>query len=50
VDGNPPPPIGAGQVVDITKRVTEDLTFGNLTPAEAAEQFISEVEAATGEA
>ncbi|MFC9090010.1 ABC transporter substrate-binding protein [Nocardiopsis dassonvillei] len=50
VDGNPPPPIGAGQVVDITKRVTEDLTFGNLTPAEAAEQFMSEVEAATGEA
>jgi multiple sugar transport system substrate-binding protein len=48
VDGNPPPPIGAGQVVDITKRVTEDLTFGNLTPAEAAEQFMSEVEAATG--
>ncbi|ADH67462.1 MULTISPECIES: ABC transporter substrate-binding protein [Nocardiopsis] len=50
VDGNPPPPIGAGQVVDITKRVTEDLTFGELTPAEAAEQFMSEVEAATGEA
>jgi multiple sugar transport system substrate-binding protein len=50
VDGNPPPPIGAGQVVDITKRVTEDLTFGDLTPAEAAEQFMSEVEAATGEA
>ncbi|WP_047867459.1 ABC transporter substrate-binding protein [Nocardiopsis sp. RV163] len=50
VDGNPPPPIGAGQVVDITKRVTEDLTFGDLTPAEAAEQFIAEVEAATGEA
>lgn len=50
VDGNPPPPIGAGQVVDITARVTDDLAFGELTPAEAAELFMSEVEAATGEA
>lgn len=50
VDGNPPPPIGAGQVVEITKRVYDDLMFGNLTPAEAAEQFISEVEQATGSA
>ena len=48
VDGNPPPPIGAGQVVEITKRVTDDMAFGNLTPEEAAEQFMSEVEAATG--
>lgn len=50
VDGNPPPPIGAGQVVEITKRVTDELSFGELTPAEAAEQFMSEVEAATGNA
>ena len=48
VDGNPPPPIGAGEVVEITKRVSDELAFGNLTPEEAAEQFITEVEAATG--
>ncbi|MDT0330262.1 ABC transporter substrate-binding protein [Nocardiopsis lambiniae] len=48
VDGNPPPPIGAGQVVEITKRVTDSMAFGDLTPQEAAEQWMSEVEAATG--
>ncbi|MFE3456741.1 ABC transporter substrate-binding protein [Nocardiopsis aegyptia] len=48
VDGNPPPPIGAGDVVDITDRVSDGLGFGELTPAEAAEQFMSDVEAATG--
>jgi multiple sugar transport system substrate-binding protein len=48
VDGNPPPPIGAGQVVEITKRVTDSMAFGDLTPEEAAQQWISEVEAATG--
>ncbi|WP_150240011.1 ABC transporter substrate-binding protein [Nocardiopsis quinghaiensis] len=47
VDGNPPPPIGAGEVVNITKRVSEEMAFGDLTPAEAAEQFMSEVETAT---
>ncbi|SHI45350.1 multiple sugar transport system substrate-binding protein [Nocardiopsis flavescens] len=48
VDGNPPPPIGAGQVVEITKRVTDAMAFGDLTPEEAAQQWISEVESATG--
>jgi multiple sugar transport system substrate-binding protein len=48
VDGNPPPPIGAGEVVDISSRVSDDLGFGEVTPAEAAELFMSEVEAATG--
>ncbi|MFD6948587.1 sugar-binding protein [Nocardiopsis sp. TSRI0078] len=48
VDGNPPPPIGAGEVVNITKRVSEEMAFGELTPAEAAEQFMSEVNEATG--
>ncbi len=48
VDGNPPPPIGAGQVVEITKRVTDAMAFGDLTPEEAARQWISEVESATG--
>jgi len=48
VDGNPPPPIGAGQVVEISSRVTDSLAFGDITPAEAAQQFMAEVEAATG--
>ncbi|MEY9212809.1 carbohydrate ABC transporter substrate-binding protein [Thermobifida halotolerans] len=50
VDGNPPPPIGAGQVVDIIKRINDDLMFGEITPSEAADRFIEEVEAATGSA
>ncbi|MGW5878157.1 ABC transporter substrate-binding protein [Nocardiopsis terrae] len=48
VDGNPPPPIGAGEVVEITKRTSDDLGFGDLTPEEAAEQFINDVSEATG--
>ncbi|GLU48276.1 ABC transporter substrate-binding protein [Nocardiopsis ansamitocini] len=48
VDGNPPPPIGAGEVVEIIKRITDDVHFGNITPAEAAKRFMSEVEQATG--
>ncbi|MDA2807052.1 ABC transporter substrate-binding protein [Nocardiopsis suaedae] len=47
VDGPPPPPIGAGDVVEITKRVTDDVQFGEITPEEAADRFIEEVEAAT---
>ena len=47
VDGNPPPPIGAGEVVEIVKRISDDLAFETITPAEAAEQFISEVEQVT---
>ncbi|MCY9783784.1 ABC transporter substrate-binding protein [Nocardiopsis sp. EMB25] len=50
VDGNPPPPIGAGEVVEITKRIADDLAFGDITPAEAAERFMSEVATATGSA
>jgi multiple sugar transport system substrate-binding protein len=46
-DGNPPPPIGAGEVVEIIKRVSDEMGFGNLTPEEAAQQFTEEVEAAT---
>ncbi|WP_026122214.1 ABC transporter substrate-binding protein [Nocardiopsis halotolerans] len=48
VDGNPPPPIGAGQVVDIIARVTDDMAFGEIGPDQAAERFMSEVEEATG--
>ncbi|GAA1111317.1 ABC transporter substrate-binding protein [Nocardiopsis metallicus] len=48
IDGNPPPPIGAGEVVEITKRTSDELGFGDLTPEEAAEQFIKNVSEATG--
>ncbi|TDQ52912.1 ABC transporter substrate-binding protein [Actinorugispora endophytica] len=48
VDGNPPAPIGASQVVEISSRVSDRLAFGEITPAEAAEQFMTEVEAAIG--
>jgi multiple sugar transport system substrate-binding protein len=44
----PPPPQGAGEVVDITQRIYEQVLFGELTSAEAAEQYISEVQTATG--
>lgn len=47
VDGPPPPPIGAGDVVEIIKRITDDVQFGEITPEEASERFIDEVEAAT---
>ncbi|MDA2813205.1 extracellular solute-binding protein [Nocardiopsis sp. RSe5-2] len=47
VDGPPPPPIGAGDVVEITRRIVDDVHFGEITPEEAADRFIKEVEAAT---
>jgi multiple sugar transport system substrate-binding protein len=50
VDGNPPPPIGAGEVVDINNRVAQDMTFGELTAEEASARFISEVESFIGSA
>jgi multiple sugar transport system substrate-binding protein len=46
VDGPPVPPNGAGEVADITKRINQEVLFGNLTPAEAAEQYTNEVNAA----
>ncbi|TDD66127.1 carbohydrate ABC transporter substrate-binding protein [Jiangella aurantiaca] len=48
VDSPPAPPVGAGEVVDIIKRINVEVLFDRLGPDEAAEQFISEVEAATG--
>src|SRR5690606_22056995 len=50
VDGNPPPPIGAGQAVDLIKRLNDDLTSGEITPAEAPDRFVKQVEDATGAA
>jgi multiple sugar transport system substrate-binding protein len=46
VDGNPPPPIGSGEIFAINERVYQELVFGNLTAEQAAEQFIEDLEAA----
>ena len=46
VDGPPVPPVGAGQVAEITRRLNQEVLFGRLTPADAAKQFTTEVESA----
>ncbi|MBO0899227.1 carbohydrate ABC transporter substrate-binding protein [Cellulomonas sp. zg-ZUI222] len=46
VDGPVVPPAGAGQVTEITKRLNAEVLFGRMTPQQAAEQFVQEVEAA----
>lgn len=48
VDPPPAPPTGAGEVVDIMQRIYEQVLFEQISTTEAAEQFVSEVEAATG--
>ncbi|MFC7330523.1 ABC transporter substrate-binding protein [Marinactinospora rubrisoli] len=45
-DAAPVPPIGAGEVVDLIKRTNEEVLFGRLTPDEAAERFMADVETA----
>ncbi|HEY8474009.1 MAG TPA: extracellular solute-binding protein [Natronosporangium sp.] len=40
----PPPPTGAGEVVDIMQRIYEEMLFGNLTTTEAANEFIEQVQ------
>ncbi|WP_418274954.1 ABC transporter substrate-binding protein [Isoptericola jiangsuensis] len=47
VDGPPVPPNGAGDVQDIMIRINSEVLFGSMTPAEAADAFLSEVAAAT---
>ncbi|NCT91202.1 extracellular solute-binding protein [Cellulomonas sp. APG4] len=47
VDGLPVPPVGAGEVAEITRRINAEVLFGRLSPMDAAEQFIAEVETAT---
>ncbi|GAB3647260.1 ABC transporter substrate-binding protein [Glycomyces tarimensis] len=47
-EGPPVPPIGAGQIADISLRVYEPLLFGDATPEQTTEQFMSEAEAAIG--
>ncbi len=49
VDGLPVPPVGAGEVAEIIKRINAEVLFDRLTPEAAAAQFMSEVEAATGQ-
>lgn len=48
VDAPPVPPNGSGDVVDILERINTEVLFERLTPEQAAEQFLSEVEAAIG--
>ncbi|MBB4932163.1 multiple sugar transport system substrate-binding protein [Lipingzhangella halophila] len=43
---DPSPPQGAGEVVDIVKRINEDILHGDTTPDDAASRFIEESEAA----
>jgi multiple sugar transport system substrate-binding protein len=49
VDGPPVPPQGAGDVVEILKRINTEVLFGQVTPDDAATQFLSEVGAAIGQ-
>ncbi|MCL3859398.1 ABC transporter substrate-binding protein [Actinotalea sp. K2] len=48
VDGLPVPPVGAGEVAEITRRINAEVLFDRLTPQQGAEQFIAEVSTATG--
>ena len=47
-DGLHTPPIGAGEVAGIMARLNEQVLFDQLTPEDAAEQFVTEVEAVIG--
>lgn len=47
VDSLATPPVGSGEVVNIIKRINEQVLFRQITPEQAAEQFMSEVEQAT---
>ncbi|GAA2008928.1 ABC transporter substrate-binding protein [Microbacterium ulmi] len=48
VSAPPALPNGAGEVATIIQRINEQVLFGQLTPADAAKQFRSEVEAVIG--
>ncbi|MBX9245598.1 extracellular solute-binding protein [Actinotalea ferrariae] len=49
VDGLPVPPVGAGEVAEIIRRINAEVLFDRLSPEDAAAQFVQEVEAATGQ-
>ena len=48
VESPPVPPIGAGQIPDIMLRVYEPLLFGDASPEETTDTFMTEAEAAIG--
>jgi multiple sugar transport system substrate-binding protein len=48
VDAPPAPPVGAGEFVNIIKRVNVEVLFDRMNPQEGAERLISEVNAAIG--
>ncbi|QJW37753.1 ABC transporter substrate-binding protein [Cellulosimicrobium protaetiae] len=48
VDGPPVPPQGAGDVVEILKRINTEVLFEQKSPQDAAAQFLDEVGAAIG--
>lgn len=49
VDGPPVPPQGAGDVVEILKRINTEVLFEQKSPQDAATQFLDEVGAAIGQ-
>lgn len=49
VDATPSPPTGAGEVASLLERLNEQVLFGQLDPLQAAEQFIEEATAITGD-
>ncbi|MBD8079401.1 ABC transporter substrate-binding protein [Cellulosimicrobium arenosum] len=48
VDGPPVPPTGAAEVPEITTRLNTELIFGQMSPADVASQFTTEVSSAIG--
>jgi multiple sugar transport system substrate-binding protein len=48
VDGPAVPPVGAGQVAEITRRINQEVLFGRLSPEDAAKQYTLEVGSAIG--
>ncbi|GAB2554194.1 ABC transporter substrate-binding protein [Kribbella endophytica] len=40
---SPPPPVGGGQVEKIIQRYTTEVLFGRLSPADAAQKFLDEM-------
>ncbi|GCE77837.1 ABC transporter substrate-binding protein [Cellulomonas biazotea] len=48
VDGPVVPPVGAGQVTEITRRLNQEVLFGRMSPQDAAKQYTQEVTLAIG--
>ncbi|MGC0143667.1 MULTISPECIES: ABC transporter substrate-binding protein [unclassified Pseudactinotalea] len=49
VDATPSPPTGAGEVASLLERLNEQVLFGQISPEEAAEEFIAEASEITGD-